>query len=176
MNLQPTLENDLIRLRPLRATDFDPLYQVAKGPLVWEQDPWWDRDKPEVFTEFFEDAMASGGALVIIDKATDQIIGSSRFKPVAGTKDAVEIGWSFLSRDYWGGKYNGAAKQLMITHAFQFMEDVVFYVGQDNIRSQKAVGKIGGKRVTDSRFKHLMKDSPVDWTFRINKADWESMR
>ncbi|TNE59081.1 MAG: N-acetyltransferase [Bacteroidetes bacterium] len=172
MEIQPILEDDLIRMRPLEAADFELLYAVAKDPLIWEQHPCWDRYKKAVFAEFFEDSMQSGGALVILDKATDTIIGSSRFKPVAGVKTAVEIGWSFLARQYWGGKYNGASKRLMLAHAFESVEDVVFYIGKENIRSQKAVKKIGGKCITDVRLKYLIKDSPSDWTFRISKTNW----
>ena len=173
MNLQPTLENDLVILRPLKENDFEALYNVAKDPLIWEQHPSWDRYKPEVFTEFFKESMESRGALVIIDRSTNSIIGSSRFKPVANAENAVEIGWSFLARNYWGGKYNKSIKKLMIDHAFGFVEDVVFYIGKDNIRSQKAVEKIGGRRITEAHFKHLIKVSETDWTYRINKEDWK---
>jgi len=106
MNLQPTLENDLIILRPLIEDDFEALYVVAKDPLIWEQHPCWDRYKREVFSEFFKESIRSKGALIIIDKSSNSIIGSTRFKPVNNVENAIEIGWSFLSRYYWGGKYN----------------------------------------------------------------------
>jgi len=172
MNLQPTLENDLVILRPLSENDFEALYGVAKDPLIWEQHPI-ARYKKAVYSEFFKDSMNSKGALIIIDKSNDGTIGSTRFKPVNNVKNAVEIGWSFLARKYWGGKYNKSVKQLMINYAFEFVEDIVFYIGKDNIRSQKAVEKIGGRRITDTQLKHLIKDSEEDWTYRINKADWE---
>lgn len=66
-------------------------------------------------------------------------------------------------------------KKLMIDYAFEFVEDIVFYIGKDNIRSQKAVEKIGGQRITDSQFKHLVKVNGSDWTYRINKKDWEEL-
>ncbi len=64
-------------------------------------------------------------------------------------KCAVEIGWSFLSRKYWGGVYNKSIKKLLIDYAFESLEDVIFYIGKENIRSQKAVEKIGGIRITN---------------------------
>lgn len=175
MNLQPTLENDLILLRPLRENDFEELYDVAKDPLIWEQHPCRDRYKREVYSEFFKDSIKSEGSIIVVDKSKNSIIGSSRFKPVEGVEYAIEIGWSFLSRDYWGGKYNRSMKKLMIDYAFGFMEDIIFYIGKDNIRSQKAVEKIGGQRINGSPLKHLIKVSETDWTYRINKTDWEKL-
>ena len=175
MNLQPTLENDLIILRPLKENDFDVLYEVANDPLIWEQHPQNDRHKRAVYSEFFEDSIKSKGALIVIDKLSNSTIGSTRFKPVNNAGNAVEIGWSFLSGNYWGGKYNKSMKKLMIDYAFEFVEDIVFYIGKDNIRSQKAVEKIGGQRITDTQFKHLVKVNGSDWSYRINKKDWEEL-
>ena len=172
MNLQPTLENELILLRPLREDDFDALYEVAKDPLIWEQHPSWDRYKKEVFATFFKDSIASKGAFVIIEKTTSIIIGSTRFKKLKTTENAIEIGWSFLARDKWGGRYNKAVKEVMIDYALQFVEYIIFYIAKDNIRSQKAVMKIGGKRITDSSFKHLIKEDEINWTYLITKKDW----
>ncbi len=90
--------------------------------------------------------MACGGAFVIIDKKSGQIIGSTRFHGYAPERSEIEIGWTFLARPYWGGRYNRELKQLMLAHAFKFVESVVFFVGQKNIRSQKATEKIGAIR------------------------------
>ena len=175
MNLQPTLEDDLIILRPLEENDFELLYEVAKDPLIWEQHPCKDRFKREVYTDFFKESIESKGALLIVDKVSNKVIGSTRFKPISGVDSAVEIGWSFLSRKYWGGVYNKSMKKLMIDYAFESIEDVIFYIGKENVRSQKAVEKIGGKRLTESH-KHLIKNSESDWTYRINKEDWNRMK
>ena len=173
MNLQPTIENELILLRPLRETDFEPLYQVAKDPLIWEQHPAHDRYKKEVYSEFFYDSLQSKGALIIMDKSSNQVIGSTRFKPVTNAGQAIEIGWTFLSRNYWGGKYNQVLKKLMIDYAFKSVDDVIFYVGKKNIRSQKAIEKIGAVRITEPGFQHFMTDSGNNITYRINKKDWK---
>ena len=168
MNLQPTLEDSLIILRPLSKDDFDALYAVAKDPLIWEQHPCPNRYTKEEFSVFYEESIQSKGALVALDKSNNKIIGSSRYKPIEGTDTAVEIGWSFLARDYWGGKYNKSMKTLMINHAFQFMQDVVLYIDATNIRSQKAAEKIGAQRIIDSK-KHLLHSSPSNWTYCISK-------
>jgi RimJ/RimL family protein N-acetyltransferase len=148
---QPTLTGQLLKLRPLRTEDWDDLYAVARDPLVWEQHPSKDRHKEEVFRAFFREAMESGGALVAIDLRNGPVIGSSRFHGYSEEKSEIEIGWTFLARAYWGGLYNGEMKRLMLTHAFRFVTNVIFRIGPQNIRSQKAVEKIGAVRVGTSR-------------------------
>src|SRR5207302_2132049 len=143
-DLQPNLKGELIELRPLMPEDWDDLFAVASDPLIWEQHPESDRYKEDVFKIFFREALESSGAFVIIDKKSQQIIGSTRFYDYDPEKSEIEIGWTFLARNYWGGRYNRELKQLMLAHAFKFVENVVFYVGQKNIRSQKATEKIGG--------------------------------
>lgn len=142
-DLQPTLTGTLVELRPLRPDDFDELYRAASDPLIWEQHPEPTRHEPGVFRRFFDGAIASKGALVVIDRQSGRIIGSSRYWNLE--PDEVEIGWTFLEREFWGGEYNGEMKRLMIEHAFRFVERVVFVIGETNLRSQKAVKKIGAK-------------------------------
>jgi len=52
-----------------------------------------------------------------------------------------------LARSHWGGVYNREMKQLMLRHAFRFVNSVIFMVGAKNLRSQRAMEKIGGVRV-----------------------------
>jgi RimJ/RimL family protein N-acetyltransferase len=144
--LQPNLKGELIELRPLTTDDWDDLFPVASDPLIWEQHPESDRYKKDVFKVFFKEALECGGAFVIIDPRTQQIIGSTRFYGYDPEKSEIEIGWTFLARGYWGGRYNWELKRLMLAHAFKFVEKVVFYVGENNIRSQKATEKIGAIR------------------------------
>ncbi len=146
-DLQPTLSGDLIILRPLRPDDFDQLFSVARDPLIWEQHPCSDRFQEPVFREFFRDALESGGALLAQDRADGMTIGSSRFYGYDSGRSEVEIGWTFLARSHWGGRYNGEMKRLMLDHAFRFVDHVVFLVGPQNYRSQKAVENIGAVRI-----------------------------
>ena len=166
-DLQPTLTGTLIELRPLRVDDFDELYVVASDRLVWEQHPNSDRYRPDVFEQFCRDAMESRGAFVVIDRASGRIIGSSRYFAYDEERREIEIGWSFLARAYWGGVYNREMKQLMLRHAFQFVDSVVFLVGPDNVRSQRAMEKIGGVRLPVMR--HARGHDAV--VFVIRKSD-----
>ena len=141
--LQPHLKGELLELRPLAPDDWNELFAVASDPLIWEQHPEQDRYTENVFRTFFKDALESGGAFVIVDRNTRQIIGSTRFYGYDPEKSEIEIGWTFLARKYWGGRYNAEMKRLLLKHAFKFVESVLFFVGEDNIRSQKAMEKVG---------------------------------
>jgi len=145
-DLEPVLKGEILELRPLRPGDFHDLYAVASDPLIWEQHPIPDRYKEEVFREFFREALESGGALVAIDSKDGQVIGSSRFHGYDEQKSEIEIGWTFLARSHWGGIYNWEMKQLMLRHAFRFVNSVIFLVGPENLRSQRALEKIGAVR------------------------------
>src|SRR5262249_28857148 len=96
---------------------------------------------------FFREALESGGALIAIDSKDGQVIGSSRFHGYDKEKSEIEIGWTFLARSHWGGIYNGEMKRLMLRHAFRFVNSVIFLVDPENVRSQRAMEKIGGIRV-----------------------------
>src|SRR5215510_15798873 len=146
-DLQPILKGELLKLRPLRPEDFNDLYAVASDPLIWEQLPIKDRYKEEVFKEFFREALESGGALIAVDSKGGQVIGSSRFHGYDEENSEIEIGWTFLARSHWGGDYNREMKRLMLRHAFKFVKSVIFLIDPQNVRSQRAIEKIGGVRV-----------------------------
>jgi RimJ/RimL family protein N-acetyltransferase len=146
-DLQPNLTGELIELRPLQPGDFDELYAVASDPLIWEQHPSRDRYQETVFKDFFAEALASVGALLAIDNGNGRVIGSSRFNGYDEAKSEIEIGWTFLARSHWGGSYNREMKRLMLEHAFKFVSNVIFVIGPENFRSQRAVEKIGAVRV-----------------------------
>ena len=169
-DLQPILKGTLLELWPLRPTDFDELYAVAADPLIWELHPARDRYKEDVFTEFFRIALESGGAFRVLDTRNGQIIGSTRFHGYDEARREIEIGWTFLARSYWGGSYNREMKHLMLQHAFQFVDSVVFLVGPHNYRSQRAMEKIGGIRI-GSRRDATGTESVV---FQINRSHGES--
>ena len=158
--LQPTLRGDLVELRPLRPDDWDAVYSAASDPLIWEQHPDSDRYKPDVFRRYFDGGIASGGAFAVLDRKTGAVIGCTRYSGYDEAAGVIEIGWTFLTRDYWGGAYNREMKRLLVEHALRFVPRVIFSVGKTNIRSQRAMEKIGGVR-TGSRINGAGHDSVV---------------
>ncbi len=160
MDRQPHLVGELVELRPATPNDFDALFAVASDPLIWEVHPAHDRWQEPVFRRFFADGLASGGMLIAIDRATGAVIGSSRYDFGRAEPGEVEIGWTFLARSHWGGRYNGEMKQLMLDHAFGSVERAIFLIGDTNIRSRRAIERVGG-RLTDRRHHAEMAGRPV---------------
>lgn len=162
---QPCLDGPRLALRPLRADDKAELHAAASDPLIWAQHPDRERHTEAGFERYFADALASGGALVVIDRASGRIVGSSRFHGYDAGRREVEIGWTFLAREYWGGSYNRELKELMLAHAFSSVDCVLFAIGPDNLRSQRAVEKIGARRdpEPDARGYAIYRLTPADF-------------
>ena len=139
---QPRLGGELIELRPLEAGDFEALRRAAADPLIWEQHPV-RRHEPDVFRAFFDEQLASRGALVVVDRRTGEVIGTSRYHGYDTGDREVEIGWTFLARSHWGGAVNGELKRLMVEHAFRYVDRVVFVVHDANVRSAHRASPTG---------------------------------
>ena len=161
LDRQPVLEGERIALRPLRPDDWDALFAVACDPLIWQQHPAHDRWQEPVFRAFFDDALAGRGALVALDAATGAVIGSSRFQGLdEANGGSVEIGWTFLARSHWGGRFNHEMKRLMLAHALASVAEVRFLVGETNTRSRTALECIGAQ-LTDRREERIMAGGEV---------------
>jgi RimJ/RimL family protein N-acetyltransferase len=161
LDRQPLLEDEHVRLRPLKAEDWDALFAVASDPLIWAQHPAHDRWQESVFRAFFDDALANRGALLVHDAQSGAVIGSSRFQGLdEADGGSVEIGWTFLARSHWGGRYNHAMKRLMVGHALASLAEVRFLVGETNLRSRRALERIGAV-LTERREDRVQPDGRV---------------
>ena len=172
MNLQPTLENELVLLKPLQESDFEALYTIASDPLIWEQHPNKNRYERPVFQIFFEGAIASKGAFLIIDQKTQTAIGSTRFYDLDAAGKSVLIGYTFYGRAYWGSAYNPSVKKLMLDYAFQFSDNVYFHIGAENIRSQKAIERLGAKKTREINVAYHGEPEKLNFEYAITKTDW----
>ena len=170
-NLQPHLRGELVELRPLTPEDWNDLFTVASDPLIWEQHPESDRYNEDVFKIFFKEALECGGAFVVIDTKNQRVMGSTRFYGYDPQKSEIEIGWTFLARKYWGGRYNAEMKRLLLNHAFKFVETVIFLVGEKNFRSQRAMEKIGGTKIGPVERQYGNHPTHLSVKYAIRKSD-----
>jgi RimJ/RimL family protein N-acetyltransferase len=171
MDRQPVLEGERLLLRPLRDDDWEELFAVASDPQIWALHPAHDRWREPVFRAYFDDALAKGGALAVVEKASGAIIGSSRFQgydPAEG--GSVEIGWTFLAHSHWGGRYNAEMKRLMLAHALRFVERVDFRVGETNLISRRAMEKIGGRLSERTERVTMAGEEVVHVIYEIDRA------
>lgn len=164
---KPTLVNDLIIARPLTEHDYGALYAAASDPLIWEQHPNKLRYTKEGFSKYFEGALQSDCALLVMDAATNEVIGSSRY--TFHDNGEVSIGYTFFKRSHWGTGHNRALKSLMLAHAFQFVEDVYFYIGAVNKRSQIAIERLGATKVREEETAYYGEDPKIDYVYVIKK-------
>ena len=175
MDRQPTLETERLVLRPLSEDDREPLYEIASDPMVWEQHPIHDRWRREVFDAFFDEGLASGGALAVVDKAKDRIVGSTRYDkydPEEG--GVVEIGWTFLERRCWGKGINREMKRAMLEHAFEHVALVEFRVGDTNYRSRNALEAIGAERTDRYELERYQGKRVVHLVYEITRDAFEA--
>lgn len=163
---QPELRSEHLILRPLREDDWDALFAAASDPQIWALHPEPTRHQAAVFRRYFQSGIESGGALLVLDRASGAVIGSSRYTDHRVDTRSVEIGYTFLTRPYWGGAMNRELKSLMLDHAFQHVDTVWFVVGEHNLRSRAAMQKIGGVLTSDPNAPRV--DGHV--VFRIDRA------
>lgn len=173
---QQPLANDLVRIEPLQATDFEALYAVAADPLLWEQHPNPDRWQRPVFEKFFEGALASGGAYLVFDRQTGEVIGSSRYYDFDEKNRSVLIGYTFVSRSCWGKGHNPALKSLMLDHAFQRVDKVLFHIGAQNLRSQISIGRIGAEKIRSILVPYYGEMPKENYEYRITKTRWTAAK
>ena len=166
---QPHLQNEKIRLVPLQETDFEKLYAVASDPHIWEQHPNKDRYLRDVFKNFFEGALQSGGAFILYDQTTDEVIGSSRYYDYNPADKSIFIGYTFLAKKYWGKSYNLSLKNLMIEHAFQFIDKIYFHIGAENYRSQNSIVKTGAQKIGEEKIAYYGESEKLNFVYSIEK-------
>ena len=174
-DLQPLLTNEFVKALPLKNDDFEILYSVASDPLLWEQHPNKDRYKREVFEVFFKGAIESGGAFLVFDARKGKPIGSSRYYDFNKADNSIAIGYTFFARDHWGTTFNRALKNLMLNHAFQFVNRVYFHVGANNIRSQKAIEKLGAIKIEERNVEYYGEPEKLNFIYCIEKEAWQSI-
>lgn len=171
-DLQPTLVGPRVTIRPIVSSDWDEMFAAASDPEIWKLHPASDRYTEPVFRKFFDGAIASGSGFAFVDRQSGKIIGSSRYHAYNPAAGEIEIGWTFLTRAYWGGSYNREVKRLMLAHAFQFVDAVLFWVGETNLRSRGAMEKIGG--VQRPGIHRRLVDPTPHVVFEIRKSDFHS--
>lgn len=167
MNRQPILQDDSVTLMPLRADEFEELLAVASDPLIWAQHPNPDRWKREIFRTYFDGALASGGAFMIRDKAHRNAIGSTRFYDHDAEASEIKIGYTFFSRDQWGSGTNQRVKKLMLDHAFQYVRQVIFHVGAQNMRSRIAMQRLGAELIGEEEVAYFGEQPKRNVVFKI---------
>ena len=171
-SIQPNLENEKLKLIPLQENDFERLFEVASDPKIWEQHPNKNRYERDIFKNFFKGAVQSGGAFLILDKSSDEIAGSTRFYDLNEEDNSIFIGYTFYGVKFWGKGLNSSAKKLMLDYIFQFVDKVIFHVGAENFRSQKAMEKLGALKTQEIVVAYFGEPDRLNFQYEIKKEDY----
>ena len=143
-----SLETEHWQIRPVLSSDFASLYAVGKNPVIWAQHSEKKRGDLAEFQRFFDQGMEQGwGFYVVVSQKTQEIVGSTRFYEFNPQNRSIAIGYTFFDPSLWGSGINSAVKKAQLDHAFQQVEQVLFYVYDQNFRSQKAVAKLGAQPI-----------------------------
>ena len=176
INIQPVLETEGILLSPLQENDFDVLYFAASDPKIWEQHPNKERWQKEIFKTFFVGAIQSKGAFKIIDKSNGSVIGSTRFYDYYEPENSIQIGYTFYKTQYWGNGTNNLVKRLMLDYIFNFVSKVYFHIGENNIRSQKAISRLGALKIGEQEVTYFGEKPVLNFVYEITCEDWKSQK
>jgi N-acetyltransferase len=171
-DFQPTLVGPRITVRPIAAGDWPELFAAASDPEIWKVHPVRDRHTEAGFRKFFDGAIDSKMGFVFVDRASNRLMGSSRYHGYEPELGEIEIGWTFIVRSHWGGAANREVKRLMLDHAFSFVDTVIFWVGEENWRSQGAMTKIGGVKREGLFTRELSGDRPY-FIFEVTKSRYQ---
>ena len=174
-NLQPTIQNEFVKIQPLKMDDFEILFAVASDPLIWEQHPNKNRYQLAEFENYFKGAIESGGGFLISDSNTGQAIGSTRFYDLNTAEKSILIGYTFIARSHWGKGYNPALKKLLLNHAFEMVDTVYFHVGAGNIRSQRAMEKLSAGKAGELEVAYFGEPVKSNLIYKIEKKDWNQL-
>jgi N-acetyltransferase len=178
------LKGRSVTLIPMAASHKEALFEALAKPEVWEY-TWRENTKREDISELVESALAkqrSGAHIpfVIIDDTSGRIVGATRIGDIDIANRNAEIGWTWMSPDVWRTHINTACKLLLLTHAFEQMNlmRVQFSVSGHNVRSQRAVERLGAVREGIFRKHRIKSDGTIhdNIFYSILDTEWPDVK
>lgn len=153
MDIQPVhLVGKRAELVPLEVAHIPALYAAGNNPDIWHYLPMTVNtldDMRDLVHAFLENQQ-KGRSLpfTIIDQESNQVVGSTRFHNISHDNWSIEIGKTWLSPTVWGTHLNTECKYLLMRHCFETLHTIRVQLKTDvrNIRSQRAIERIGGVR------------------------------
>jgi len=145
------LSGQVVDLIPLQKEHFPELVKLSKDKRIWEFYifNWYDSEKflDVLKSAIVEKEKGTQFPFIIYHKPEKKIIGSTRFLEIQPLHKKLEIGWTWLHPDYWGTEVNLECKLLLLTFCFEKLQAmrVQLKTDENNLRSRKAIEKIGGK-------------------------------
>lgn len=178
------LSGTRVKLVPLEEAHTKDLFKAGQHPEIWLYMPM-KVETLEEMTKLVQGALhakekGTEFPFVIIDQETEQIVGSTRFLDISSSNRHLEIGWTWLSPVVWRTKINTETKYLLLRYCFETLSTIRVQLKTDgrNLRSQRAIERIGAKREGTLRRHRVMYDGYVRDTvyFSIIKEEWSKVK
>ncbi|SER44431.1 Protein N-acetyltransferase, RimJ/RimL family [Gracilibacillus ureilyticus] len=178
------LEGEFVKLAVMNSSHTKELFNAAKDASIWRHLPKTIQvfDDMQLFVNEAIEKMETGTEIpfVIIDKQSDEIVGSTRFLDISNFTRSLEIGWTWLTPHVWGTKVNMECKYLLLKYCFEKLNliRVQLKTDEQNIRSQKAIERIGCKKEGILRNHMIRKDGTYrnSVIYSIIENDWISVK
>lgn len=178
------LENDAIRLEPLTESHHDALAAAAADGELWRL--WFTSvPAPAETATYIADALAAQRdghqcPWVVRDRATDRVVGSTRYHDIVPAIDRVEIGWTWYAESMQRTHVNTTCKLLLLRHAFDTLRCAVVGLRTDNFntRSQRAIEALGAKKDGVIRHHQARRDGSArdSHLYSILAHEWPDVR
>lgn len=180
----PHLENERVKLMLLDLSNYEHLSEIAqeKDLIFYSPSDISSQEKLKAYVQVAVDGYYHRTIIpfIIFDKQVGKYAGSTRFGLINWNNKVLHIGWTWIGRVFHGTGLNTNMKYLMLKYAFEelLFEKVEFRIDERNIRSRKAVEKMGASLEGILRKDTLMKDGHRRNTccYGILKEEWPSIK
>ncbi len=179
-----TLHNKYVILRPMEEADVDGIFQVATNPEIWSYMSI-TIETLEDAKKYVADALSKKERgvefpFVIIDPYTNGIIGSTKFMDIDLKHKRLEIGFTWLTPTYWRTAINTNCKYLLLQYCFEVLQlnRVQIKTDHENLRSQKAIERIGAQKEGVLRNHMVRKDGTIRHTvmYSVTHEEWPEVK
>ncbi|MCY9548125.1 GNAT family N-acetyltransferase [Lysinibacillus xylanilyticus] len=178
------LENDVVLLKPLEHEDMQGLLGAASYPEIWSHMSTTIEKMADV-NNFVDNALETKREktefpFVVVDKKSGQIIGSTRFMDIDETHKRLEIGTTWITPAFWRTAINTNCKYLLLQYCFEVLnlQRVQIKTDHENLRSQKAIERLGATKEGVLRNHMVRKDGTVRHTvmYSITQQEWPQVK
>lgn len=182
---QPVLEGRHVRLEPLSVAHVDGLFEIGQHQEDWAYLPTAAFGSRTDAEQWVRQALALARKevhypYVLVEPASGALMGSTRYLNVRHRDHGLEIGYTWLGRDYQRTPVNTEAKYLLLRHAFEELGAYRVELKTDarNLRSQKAIERLGAQREGVLRRHMVVQDGYVrdSVMYSITDLDWPEVR
>ena len=174
------LENNVVQLIPIELEHVEGIYEAAQNKRIWEHMSV-DLMEKSCVLKYVQDAiqkreLGTDSAYVIVDKKTERIIGATWFLDISKQHNRLEIGSTWINPIYWRTNINTNCKYLLLKYCFEelHLNRIQIKTGHENIRSQKAIERIGAVKEGILRNHMIRKEGIIRHTvlYSVIKEEW----